>query len=237
MIRRLVVLVALGLGFVGCSSGDRVVVSAASSLTEVFGALEDAYEDAEPSVDIVLNLGGSGALREQILAGAPADVFAPASWDQMEAVADESIGPPVAFASNTMVIATTVGNPAGITDVGDFADPDPFLGACAPSVPCGALASEVFEAAGVDPQLDTEEASVRALLTKVESGDLDAGIVYATDVLVADVDAVAIPESSNAVTQYPIALLSDEPGASGFVSFVLSEAGQQILADHGFGGP
>lgn len=235
---RVAATLVLALALVGCGSSDeQVVVSAASSLTEVFGALEAAYEEADPKVDIVLNLGGSAALREQILGGAPADVFAPASWEHMEAVADEAIGAPVPFASNSMVIATTAGNPAGIFGVADFADPEPYLGACAESVPCGALAAEVFDAAGIEPELDTEETSVRALLTKVEAGDLDAGIVYSTDVLVADVDAFVIPDDANAVTQYPIARFSEAPGAAGFVAFVLSPVGQQILADHGFDTP
>ncbi|MDX1566368.1 MAG: molybdate ABC transporter substrate-binding protein [Longimicrobiales bacterium] len=221
-----------------------VRVSAAASLTDAFREVESAFEEAHPQVDVMLNLGGTSALRVQILEGAPVDVFASASTAQMERVvtAGEAAGDPVVFARNRLQIAVPEGNPAGVEGLEDFGDPDLVIGLCAESVPCGELARRTLRRAGVTPAVDTHEPDVRALLTKIELGELDAGIVYATDVAAAEgaVEGIPIPPEVNVRAEYPIAVLARSPNpdlASAFVDFVLSDAGQTILADHGFGGP
>ena len=223
---------------------DTVLVFAAASLADAFGAVEAVFEDTRPDIDVQLNIAGSSRLREQILEGAPADVFASADPANMGALveSDAVVEPQMVLARNTLAIAVPAGNAAGVAGVGSFADDDLLLGACAPGVPCGELAREVFALAGVDAALDTEEPNVRSLLTKVASGDLDAGMVYITDVLAASatVDRIEIPSGMNVVTEYPIAVLSRAPNPEAgraFVDFVLSEEGQELLADRGFGAP
>lgn len=236
---------ACGDGRPGETEADReLVVSAAASLTEAFGEMERAFEAAHPGVDVQLNLAGSSTLRVQILEGAPVDVYASADTANMARVeaAGELAGEPRIFARNRLQIAVPAGNPAGIDGLEDFADGDLLLGLCAEEVPCGALAREALQEAGVRADVDTHEPDVRALLTKVEAGELDAGITYRTDVLSAPgaVDGIDLPEGVRVVAEYPIAVLrrSAAPGAARrFVDFVLSGEGQAVLAEFGFAPP
>ena len=224
-------------------SGADVHVFAAASLSDAFTDLAAAFEAAQPDHRVVLNLAGSSALRAQILAGAPADVFASASPSIMDEVAAAGLtrGRAHHFATNRLQIATPAGNPAGITGLGDFERPELFLGLCAEPVPCGQLAGALLEGAGVEPSVDTREPDVRALLTKIAAGELDAGIVYRTDVAALGDEVTGIELAGGGPEAvYPIAALVDGPepeGADAFVAFVLGPAGQRILAEHGFGAP
>ncbi len=221
-----------------------LLVSAAASLTEAFAEVETAFEDANPGVDVVLNLGSSSGLREQILEGAPADVFASANTSNMDQVveAGENGGEPEIFVTNLLQIAVPAGNPAGVDGLEDFANEELLIGLCAEGVPCGDFGRQALENAGVTPSIDTNEPDVRALLTKVEAGELDAGITYVTDVLSTEgaVEGVDIPEDLNVVAAYPIVTLASAPNpdaAAAFVEFVLSEEGQGILNSYGFTSP
>ncbi len=218
-----------------------VLVFAAASLADAFGEIESAFEAANPAVDLQLNLAGSSSLREQILEGAPADVFASANQTNMDPVveAGDVVGTAKVFASNLLEIAVPAGNPGEIAGLGDFANAEALIGLCAEGVPCGDFAREVFANVGVEPSIDTNEPDVRALLTKISVGELDAGIVYVTDVLAAgdQVEGIVIPRADNVAARYPIAQLAAAPnpdGAAVFVAFVLSAEGQSILASYGF---
>jgi molybdate transport system substrate-binding protein len=218
-----------------------VLVFAAASLSDAFDELAVAFEEANPGVEIQLNLGGSSALREQILDGAPADVFASANETTMAEVvaAGRVTGSGEVFVTNRMQIAVPPGNPGGVTGVADFADPDLVNGLCTPEVPCGDFARQILDRADVDASIDTYEPDVRALLAKIEADELDAGIVYATDVLAAGdrVAAIDIPADVNVTAGYAIARLvgGANPGAGqAFVDFVLSADGRAILAAWGF---
>jgi molybdate transport system substrate-binding protein len=215
-----------------------LTVLAAASLTDAFTELGDAFEAGHEGVSLSFSFGASSSLREQILAGVPADVFASANTSNMDQVVEAgAASDPEVFVRNRLVIATPKGNPAGVSGLADFADDGLLLGLCAAQVPCGRFAREALAKAGVEPALDTEAEDVRALLTQLQSGDLDAGIVYVTDVD-DDVDAVDLPDDHNIVADYPIATLTEAGNAAlarEFVAFVLSEAGQAILEAHGFG--
>lgn len=224
-------------------AGD-LLVSAAASLTDAFAEMEAAFEALHPGVDVFLNLGASSSLRAQIMEGAPADVFASANPENMRQIvaAGAATGEPGVFARNALRIAVPAGNPAGVTGLGDFANDALRLGLCAEEVPCGEFARRALERAGVVPSLDTREPNVRALLTKVELGELDAGITYLTDVESAAgrVEGIAIPEMQEFAAEYPITVLSDAPNpaaARAFVRFVLSPEGRAILARYGFTPP
>ena len=254
--RLLLVFVSLGLIAAGCGDDDAsapdargdldgdVLVFAAASLSDAFAEVETAFESAHPDVDVRINLAGSSALREQILEGAPADVFASANDSNMEAVTEAGLaaGDATVFVRNALQIAVPAGNPGRVTGLADFANADLLIGLCAVGVPCGDFGREALANAGVEPSLDTEESDVRSLLTKIEAGELDAGIVYVTDVLAAgdSVEGIDIPEEDNVIASYPIASLADAPNpdaGAAFVDFVLSVEGQEILTGHGFAAP
>lgn len=220
--------------------GD-LVVFAAASLTDAFGEIADAFTADNPDVTVSLNFGGSSQLAQGIVTGAPADVFASASPATMQTVIDAGLADdePAILARNILQIAVPPGNPGNVTSIRDFADPARVIALCAPEVPCGAAAARVFEAAGVTPAPDTLEEDVRAALTKVELGEVDAAMVYRTDVLASDgrVEGIGFDEAGGAVNDYPIVALTDAPNpdaADAFVQFALSEDGQAILADAGF---
>lgn len=223
--------------------GSTITVFAAASLTDAFTQLAVDFETDHTESTVELNFGASSALREQIRSGAPADVFASANLATMEQLAEAGAlaGAPRVFATNALEIAVPVGNPAGLTGLADFGRDELVLGLCAEQVPCGQLAREMLAAAGVTPAPDTDEPDVRALLTKVAAGELDAGIVYRTDVLADDgVEGIVVPEDQNVVADHPIAVLADagEPAAAtAFVEFVVGPDGQQLLATYGFEGP
>jgi molybdate transport system substrate-binding protein len=237
------ILAACAGGRQGASNEDEILVSAAASLTDAFTEIKAVFEDQNQGIRVRLNLAGSATLSSQILEGAPADVFAPASITNMIPVVDAGLtsAPPRAFARNDMQIAVPVGNPGGVTDIADFSDDDLLIGLCADGVPCGDLAREVLARAGIVAAIDTNEPNVRALLTKVELAELDAGIVYSTDVAASDaIEGILIPDEYNAVADYPIAVLagtSNLEDAEAFVAFVTSPGGQTILAGYGFSTP
>ena len=224
------------------AEGD-ITVFAAASLTDAFTELGTTFESENPDASVEFNFGASSALREQILAGAPADVFASANTSNMDQVVDGgAASDPEDFVTNLLEIAVPAGNEAAVTGLDDFANPDLLIGLCAEEVPCGEFGREALANAGVTPSIDTNEPDVRSLLTKVEAGDLDAGIVYVTDVLAAGdtVEGVEIPADDNVVATYPIAALTDAANAEvadAFVEFVLSDEGQQILDSYGFDTP
>lgn len=221
-------------------TGD-ITVFAAASLTDTFTELGEEFEVAHPGTSVTFNFGASSALAQQILSGAPADVFASASPATMALVTDEDLadGEPTVFVSNRLQIAVPAGNPAGVTGLEDFTNEDLTIALCAEEVPCGAASVKVFEAAGLTPAPDTYEEDVRATLTKVRLDEVDAALVYRTDVLVAgdEVEGIDFPESGEAINDYPIALLVEAPnteGGAAFLDFVLSETGRGVLGEAGF---
>jgi molybdate transport system substrate-binding protein len=243
--RRIVTTGVLGL-VIACSGSSiesELLVSAAASLTDAFAEIESAFEEGNPGVDAVLNLGSSGALREQILEGAPVDVFASANTSNMAQVAEtgELSGEAEIFATNSLQIAVPTGNPGGVTGLEDFARDELLIGLCAEDVPCGDFGRQALANAGVTPSIDTNEPDVRALLNKIEAGELDAGITYVSDVLsTGTLEGLEIPAEVNVVAEYPIATLAGAPNpdaAAAWVEFVLSDEGQAILTSHGFESP
>ncbi|MGW6728047.1 molybdate ABC transporter substrate-binding protein [Nocardia sp. NPDC055029] len=256
-VRAVAVVGAVALAAVGCgtdkadepvAAGDKVTgtvtVFAAASLTETFTELGKQFEAAHPGVKVVYNFGGSSALAEQIKQGAPADVFASAAPKNMQQVVDagEVTAKPVIFVRNRLEIVVPAGNPGHITGLADFGKAEPKIALCAEQVPCGAAAKTVFEAAGVSPQPDTRESDVKAVLTKVTLGEVDAALVYRTDVQAAGskVEGIDFPESGKAVNDYPVAPLAKAPNAAAaaaFVEFVGSDQARAVFTKAGFDNP
>lgn len=239
--------IALALGTLtactGAAEGDggsrSITVFAASSLTTPFERLGEEFEAAHEGVDVIFSFGGSGDLRDQIEAGAPADVFASADTLSMDPlVAQALVGEPEIFAENALALAVPPDNPAAITDLADLTEPGIKLVVCAPSVPCGSLTEHWATTEGIDLRPVSEEQAVTDVLGKLLSGEADAGFVYVSDVLTAGADRLTpVAISAVARTRYPIATVaeSDEPDlARAFADFVLGEAGSQALRDAHF---
>ena len=223
-------------------SGD-ITVFAAASLTDAFEMIATVFEEEHPDVDIVFNFAASSELVAAIVDdGAPADVFASADQNNMDKLVDaeRNDGEPATFATNSLEIIVESGNPLGIAGVEDLANPDIIFVTCDPAVPIGAYTQQVFDAAGVEVTPASLEENVRGIVTKVTAGEADAGIVYATDVLVAgdEAEGVAIPDDINVVAEYPIATVTEAAnpdGAAAFIDYVLGDEGQTILAEFAFG--
>ena len=193
---------------------------------------------------MTFSFAASSELATQIEQGAPADVFASASPTTMALVSDagDTADEPVTFVRNTPGDRRAGGQPCGRHRAGRLRQDGPRIALCAPEVPCGAAADKVFAAASVTPQPDTLEADVKATLSKVTLGEVDAALVYKTDVLAAGdkVQGIDFPEAADAVNDYPIAVLADAPNpeaAQAFVDLVQSAAGGKVLAEAGFQRP
>lgn len=246
----------LGCGGTGVPTAEAATLNvfAAASLTGAFNEIGAAFGAANPGVTVVFNVAGSNELATQIGQGAPADVFASANAAQMEvAVASGRIdaGAARVFATNRLVVVYPADNPAGITALPDLAKPDTLLVLAAEEVPVGRYALEFLDMAAADAAFDSGfkaavlanvvsyEANVRGVLNKVALGEADAGIVYASDLVGVDgVAALAIPDALNVVAEYPIAPLNDSIHpelAAAFIDLVLSDLGQAVLAEYGFG--
>lgn len=220
------------------------MVFAAASLTEAFTALGKRFELDHPGVTVRFNYAGSSDLAQQIVNGAPADVFASANEATMRTVTDAGLAAvrPTVFATNTLQIATAPGNPKHIDEFADLARPGLSVVVAAPQVPCGAATRQVERITGVTVQPVSEESDVKAALSKVVSGDADAAVVYVTDVAAAGraVQGVNFAEASMAVSHYPMTVLKNAPQAdlaARFEDLVAGDVGEKTLRAAGFGTP
>lgn len=217
-----------------------VTVLAAASLTEVFTQLGNDFEAAHPGVRVSFSFGGSSTLAQQINQGAAADVFAAASPATMAQVTDADS--PEVFVRNQLVIAVGKGNPKAIATLADLAKPGRKVALCAEQVPCGAAAKKALAAGHVTLTPVTLEQDVKAALTKVRLGEVDAALVYRTDVASAgaEVTGIEFPESAQALNDYPIAVLKHAPnpaGARSFVAYVRGDKAREVLLRAGFQAP
>ncbi|MFE4970692.1 molybdate ABC transporter substrate-binding protein [Kitasatospora sp. NPDC056651] len=230
-------------GSVPKASGT-ITVFAAASLKESFTDLGKKFEAANPGTKVTFNFGGSSSLATSIDSGAPADVFAAASPATMKTVTDAGgvSGQPTTFVRNTLTIAVPNGNPKHIAGLKDLTASGVKVALCAKEVPCGAAAQSALKAAGLDLTPVTLEQDVKGALTKVELGEVDASLVYRTDVRAdaAKIDGVDFPEADKAVNDYPIAALAKAPnkdGAAAFLAYVQSPEAKQVLTAAGFQAP
>jgi molybdate transport system substrate-binding protein len=257
-VRRFAVIAAgvVAVAVAGCSSSSSspsasssspatgtITVFAAASLMDTFTQIGKQFEAAHKGDTVKFSFGPSSGLSTQITSGAPADVFAsaaPANMDTVVKAGDASN--PQTFAKNTMEVAVPPNNPAKVTSVNDLAKPSVKVAVCAAQVPCGVVAAEVFKNVGITVKPVTEATDVSSVVTEVETGNVDAGMVYVTNVLSEGnkLKGIVIPAADNASTLYPIATITSskhEAIAKEFVDYVLSPAGQKVLTAAGFQKP
>ncbi|MEU3609643.1 molybdate ABC transporter substrate-binding protein [Streptomyces sp. NPDC035033] len=225
----------------GSAPTTKLTVLAAASLTDVFKTAGAAYERSHPGTRLTFSFAGSQELVAQVSQGSPADVLVTADTKSMDKVRADTTAP-VVIAKNRLVIATGEGNPFKVDELKDLADTRLKVVLAAPEVPAGKYSRKILDAQGIAVRPVSEEPSVRAVLSKVEMGEADAGLVYRTDAESAKdkVDAVEIPDAQNAVAQYPAAALKDSGNAgaaAAFVAWLSSPEGQGILRDAGFQKP
>lgn len=221
-----------------------VVVFAAASLKESFTTLGKDFQTAYPGTKVVFSFGGSDTLAASITGGAPADVFAAASPKTMKTVTDkgDGDGTPAVFVRNQLEIATLPGNPKHIATLKDLTASGLKVALCAKTVPCGAAAQNALTASGLKLTPVSYEQDVKSALTKVELKEVDAAVVYRTDVNTAGgkVAGVNFPESAKAINDYPIVQLKGAPnpaGAKAFIALVQSAEGKKVLGRAGFLNP
>jgi molybdate transport system substrate-binding protein len=219
-----------------------LVVLAASSLTDVAVDLEKAFKRIYPQADLIFSFGGSGALAQQAINGVPADLFLSAGPAPMKLVAEKNALAGFAhdFATNSLVIAVPKENPLKISSLNDFSRSK--IAICAPEVPCGVLAQNVARAAKVIFKPVTLELNVKSVEAKILLGEVDAGLIYRTDVLSSSkLLAIEIPEAMNLKTIYSIAPLPSEKSnvntRDAFIDFLLSNKGKSLLSKAGFAQP
>ena len=233
--------------------GGDLTVFAASSLTDAFEEIGDAIEADHPEVSVTFNFAGSQTLVTQLAEGAAADVLATADAASMAMAADAQVvtGEPQVFAGNVVVLVVPATNPADITHVTDLSRPGVKLVLAGPAVPAGRYAREAMCAVammapsewleGVKANVVSEEEDVRDVLAKVQLGEADAGLVYATDAQSAGeaVITISLPDGASPMVHYPIAAATDGDGAlaAAFIGYVRSDEGRAILRAHGFLAP
>lgn len=234
-------LLALVTLLAGCGGDDedpeQLTVLAAASLTDVYGQLAGRFE-AEHDVAVRFSFGSSTELAQQAADGAPGDVLATADQPSMQLAEHAGVtGPVTVFASNVLVIATPPDNPAGVDALDDLTATTWVR--CADEVPCGRVALEVLRDSGVTAEPVSLEDDARSALDKVVSGEVDAGLVYATDAVAAGdaVTTVEIPGAEQHPATYAVAPLEQGEApelARAWVDLVTSAEGRRALREAGF---
>ncbi|WP_052663502.1 molybdate ABC transporter substrate-binding protein [Psychromicrobium lacuslunae] len=241
---------ALAWGVSACSpspadsakSGE-VTVFAAASLTEVMKTLTDTYHQQNSGTNFTLSYAASSQLVQQLSSGAKADILVTADEASIASIATKTSEPILSggttiIASNKITLAIAPGNPGKISSLQDAAASSK-VAVCAPSVPCGRAAQRVLDAAKLSLKQPSQENDVKAVLTKVSTGQVDAGFVYSTDAKAAASQGVSSVELNDLKpNKYPLALTvagANNAAAKAFRDWLAGSEAAQILAQAGFG--
>jgi molybdate transport system substrate-binding protein len=231
------------------SFAAELTVSAAVSLTDAFKDIGAAFEQAQPGTKVVLNFGASGQLLQQIVAGAPVDVFASADLETMDRAAKQAVvfdESRVVFARNELVVAVPATSLLVLNRLADIAGPEVRRIAIGnpDSVPAGKYARDILSTARLWPDLQERfvfTQNVRQALDYVARGEVDAAFVYRTDAIAAVNRAkIALVTKTETPVLYPAAVVKgsgNAEGAAAFVKFLRTDAAQRILEQYGFGRP
>jgi len=245
-VRTIGLVAALSLGLAAPAHAADLVVSAAASLTNAFKTIAQQYEAQHPDTKVVLNFGASDVLMQQIVKGAPADVFASADQEAMNKAVEEKVIKTDTrhdFVANQLVLIVPTTGTVPVHALTDLTKPEVKRVAIGnpASVPVGRYAKRALEAAKLWEPVEAKAVlaqNVRQALDYVSRGEVEAGLVFSTDAAIAaDKVKVASPVPLNVPLTYPIAVTSgtkQPQQAADFVAFVMSPAGQAVLAKYGF---
>ncbi|EPR11917.1 molybdate ABC transporter substrate-binding protein [Ruminiclostridium papyrosolvens] len=224
-----------------------LLVSAAASLTETAKDLTGLYKKIKPNVDIKFSFGSSGALETQIEEGAPADIFISAALKQMDALEQEGLlleGSKKELLVNKVLLISPQDRKIKLSRFQDAAsdsvsrialgEPD--------SVPAGQYAQEVFTALGIWNKVKGKAvfgSDVRQVLTWVENGDVDCGVVYQTDAIASKKINVVCeaPKDTHKPVIYPVAVIKNSKNqqeAGAFIDFLTTAQAADVFKKHGF---
>lgn len=228
-------------------------VFAAASLKESFNVIAAKYTRAHPNITIKLNFAGSQILEQQIASGAPADVFASADQTNMQKAVDAGlVGNSQVFVKNRLTVILSAANPGNINSLKDLSRKGVKIDIGAPAVPAGKYSLQVLakmaQSSNYGPAYEnavkanfvSQETDVKAVVNKVQLGEVDAGFVYVTDVTAAvsnKIKMIDIPDNFNVIAQYPIAVAKSSAhsnDARAFVQYILSPEGQAVLQQYHF---
>jgi len=232
----------------------KITVFAGASLTDSFNEIKAEFLKKNPGAAIEFQFAGSPALRTQLEQGARADVYASADVPNMTQARNAGLVQDAGkvFVRNSLVLITPKRNPANITKPADLNKSSIKLVLAAPEVPVGSYARQSFALMEKDPSYGSgfaanvlrnvvsNESNVKQVVTKVQLGEADAGVVYGTDVtrdVAADLNVIPIPDALNVIAEYPIALTRsprNSPTANAFIAYVTSTEGQAVLKKYGF---
>lgn len=228
-------------------------VFAAASLKESFNVIAAKYTRAHPNITIKLNFAGSQILEQQVASGAPADVFASADQTNMQKAVDAGlVGNSQVFVKNRLTVIIPAANPGNINTLKDLSRKGVKIDIGAPAVPAGKYSLQVLakmaQSSNYGPAYEnavkanfvSQETDVKAVVNKVQLGEVDAGFVYVTDVTAAvsnKIKMIDIPDNFNVIAQYPIAVTKSSAhsnDARAFVQYILSPEGQAVLQQYHF---
>lgn len=222
-------------------------VLAAASLTDVMHELELDYEEDHPGIDLVFSFAGSGALQTQIEEGAPADIFISAASKQMDALNEEGLMDSTSIRDlllNSVVLIVPADSELGLDSFEDVVNDDVFVIALGEpeSVPAGKYAQQVFESLGIWDEVQARTnfgTDVRTVLTWVEMGEVDCGVVYATDAYTSDMVTIAAqaPEGSCDRVVYPAGIVAGSgvsEESEDFLTYLESPEAAAVFESYGF---
>jgi molybdate transport system substrate-binding protein len=249
---QLLYLIPLLLLFItGCSNAENesvnkveITISAAASLTDALIEIKTTFEAKYPEIKITYNFGSSGALQQQILQGAPADIYFSAAEDKFRGLVDKGfIGHGINLVGNQLVLVTPKENNKNIKAFEDLVSHAQTISIGTPeTVPAGDYAKEMLVELGIWDSLDQRivfAKDVRQVLTYVETGNVDAGIVYNTDALAStkiDIKATAL-EGTHTPIIYPLGILKESKNlkeANLFFEYMQTDDALSILETYGF---
>ena len=228
-------------------------VFAAASLTESFTQIAAQYKQEHPDVTVKFNFAGSQLLEQQLANGAPADIFASADLTNMQKASNAGlVGPSQVFIKNKLVVIIPLSNPGKIHALKDLANKGLKIDFAAATVPAGKYGRQVLGNMANSPDygptyqkavlgnIVSQEDNVKAVVTKVQLGEADAGFVYqsdVTDAVASKLTVIPIPDNFNVIAQYPIAVVKNSAhpnDAQAFIQYVLSPDGQAVLVKFHF---
>ncbi len=233
------------------ASAAELSVLAASSLCDSLQEIAQAYQKKYPDDSVLFNFAGSQTLATQIEQGVPADLFISANRSVMERLEQQRLASaPQQLVGNRLILAAQPELAASLQSISDLARPGLLLAVGNPQVPVGHYTRQLFQRLAEDPaygrelvekisrNIVSEESKVKAIIAKLQLGEVDAGLVYQSDLTAPGCEkllAIPLPEGLSPLAHYPVALVTGgQPAGQRFLDFLLSPAAQKIFARHGF---